>query len=242
MSSSSKTIAFFGASTGVGLSALKHTLAAGHHCIALCRNPSKLTAIFPPSTTPNLKLVQGNARDVAAVSKCLVADNGKLVDEIISTLGSALTSTMGMEQPDICAKGMETLLAALTQLRRDGATGRPHIVSVGTTGMSRFGRDVPLLMIPVYATLVKNPIKDKKISEGLLVDSGESYTIVHASMLTDGETNKKIRVGIEDPKKGRESMAIGYNISREDVGKWIADHLVLQLEGNYVQKIVVVTN
>ncbi|KAE8449462.1 hypothetical protein EG329_008070 [Mollisiaceae sp. DMI_Dod_QoI] len=240
--SGTKTVAFFGASTGVGLSALKHTLAAGHQCIALCRNPSKLTAIFPTSTTPNLKLVQGNAHDVAAVSKCLVASNGQLVDEIISSLGAAMNSTMGMDQPNVCAKGMETLLAALAQLRKDGLTGRPHIVVVGTTGMSHFGRDCPLLMVPVYATMVKNPIKDKKISEGRLVDSGESYTIVHASMLTDGETNKKIRIGIEDPKQGRESMAIGYNISREDTGKWIADHLVLQLEGKYVQKIVVVTN
>ena len=35
MSSNTTTVAFFGASTGVGLSALKHSLAAGHHCIAL---------------------------------------------------------------------------------------------------------------------------------------------------------------------------------------------------------------
>lgn len=60
MGANSKTVAFFGASTGIGLSALKHTLAAGHNCIALCRTPSKLSAIFPPGV-PNLKIVEGNA-------------------------------------------------------------------------------------------------------------------------------------------------------------------------------------
>ena len=71
MSGNSKTGAFFGASSGVGLSALKHILAAGHQCIALCRTPSKLTAVFQIDTTPNLKAVQGNAHDIASVFKCL---------------------------------------------------------------------------------------------------------------------------------------------------------------------------
>jgi hypothetical protein len=108
-------------------------------------------------------------------------------------------------------------------------------------GMSRFGRDVPLLMIPVYAVFVKDPIKDKKVMEALLVESGESYTIVHASHLTDGETKKKIRVGIEDPTTGRESTAIGYTISREDSGRWIAENLILKSDARYKNKIVSIT-
>lgn len=77
--------------------------------------------------------------------------------------------------------------------------------------------------------------------EDRLVESGETYTIIRASLLVNGETSKKIRVGIEDPKTGRESEAIGYTISREDTGKWVADNLVLQLDGKYVNKIVMVT-
>ena len=73
------------------------------------------------------------------------------------------------------------------------------------------------------------------------MESGEAFTIIRASLLVDGETKKEIRVGIEDPKTGRESEAIGYTISREDTGRWIADHLVLQSGGNYVNKIVMVT-
>ncbi len=44
------------------------------------------------------------------------------------------------------------------------------------------------------------------------------------SWLVDGETSKAIWVGIEDPKTGRESTAIGYNnISTGGAGRWVAD-------------------
>ena len=237
-----KTVAFLGASTGVGLSALKHTLAEGHRCIALCRIPSKLTAIFPSERNPNLQIVQGNAHDTAAVSKCLVAENGQLVDEIISTIGGKfIMSKLTIDDSQVCRKGMATLLEALAQLRSSGVTGTPHIVVCGTTGMSRFGRDLPYAMMPLYHILLKVPHEDKRVMEDRLVESGEAFTIIHASWMVDGETSKPIRVGVEDPKTGRESTAIGYTISREDAGKWLADNLVLRLDRNYVNKIVMVT-
>lgn len=242
MATQRKTVAFLGASTGVGLSALKHTLAEGHRCIALCRTPSKLTAIFPPERNPNLQVVQGNAHDTAAVSKCLVAENGKLVDEIVSTIGGKfILSKLTIDDSQVCRKGMATLLEALAQLRSSGVTGKPHIVVCSTTGMSNFGRDVPYAMMPLYHILLKVPHEDKRVMEDRLVESGEAFTIIHASWLVDGETSKQIRVGIEDPKTGRESKAIGYTISREDAGKWVADNLVLRLDRKYVNKIVMVT-
>jgi NAD(P)-dependent dehydrogenase (short-subunit alcohol dehydrogenase family) len=241
MATNHKTVAFLGASTGVGLAALKHTIAAGHQCIALCRVPSKLTSIFPPETTLNLQIVHGNAHDIAAVSKCLVTERGKLVDEIIFTVGGAFSfSKMSIDDLDVCRKAIATVLEVLTQLRSGGATGKPHIVVFSSTGISRFGRDTPLAMVPLYY-LLKVPHKDKEAMETCLVESEESYTIIHASMLVNGETNKKIRVGIEDLKTGRESQAIGYTISWEDAGKWITDNLVLQLDRKYVNKIVMVT-
>ena len=136
---------------------------------------------------------------------------------------------------------MAIILESLAQLRSGGAAGRPHIVVCSTTGMSRFGRDVPLAMVPLYHLLLKVPHKDKKIMEDRLVESGEDYTIIHASLLVNGETSNEIRVGVEDPKTGRESTAIGYTISREDTGKWVADNLVLRLHQKYVNKIVMVT-
>jgi hypothetical protein len=52
---------------------------------------------------------------------------------------------------------------------------------------------------------------------------------------------KEIRVGIEDPKTGRESNAIGYTISREDAGKWIAESLILKRDAKYSNKIAMIT-
>src|ERR1019366_9537450 len=83
-----RAVAFFGASGGCGLSALKHTLAAGYHCIALCRSAPKLTALFP-DRLKNLTVIEGNAHDEAAVKKCLVhrSDPTALVDSIVFTIG-----------------------------------------------------------------------------------------------------------------------------------------------------------
>ena len=236
-----KTVAFLGASTGVGLSALKHTLVAGHRCIALCRDPTKLTAIFPSESTQNLQIVEGNAHDIAAVSKCLDAGNGKLVDDVVSTIGGKPALRIPVEVKEVCRRGMNTILKALAELRSKGATGRPHITVCSTTGMSRFGRDTPLLVAPLYNVLLKVPHEDKRIMEDRLIESGESFTIVRASLLTNGESQKKVRVGIEDPKAGRESEAIGYYISREDTGNWIAENLVLDLKEQYANKIAMVT-
>ncbi|KAK4864858.1 hypothetical protein LT330_001481 [Penicillium expansum] len=240
MTSNIESVAFLGASTGVGLAALKRTLAAGHKCIALCRDPSKLTAIFPSGSTPNLKVIKGNAHDITAVSQCLQADNGRIVDVIVSTIG-AKPRGMTVDDPDVCKKGAATLLDALAQLRSTGITGIPHIIACSTVGFSRFGRDVPVAMVPVYYLFVKVPGADKVVMEDRFAKSGETFTIIRASHLTDGESNKTIRVGIEDPKTGPESRTVGYTISREDAGRWLAENLVLKIDAKYVNKNVTVT-
>ena len=47
-------------------------------------------------------------------------------------------------------------------------------------------------------------------------------------------------MGIEDPKKGRESDAIGYTISGEDAGRWIAENLVLKREDGLRNEIATI--
>ncbi|KAI1455342.1 NAD(P)-binding protein [Annulohypoxylon moriforme] len=237
-----KTIAFFGASTGVGLGALKTSLAAGHQCIALCRNPAKLIALFDLEKTPNLAIVQGNAHDVAAVSRCLKASETTFVDAIVSTIGGAFVwSKMTLDDPHVCEKGMNVLLSAISNLRKEGVTGHPHIIVCSTTGMSRFGRDTPLAVTPFYSVVLKVPHADKLAMEDKLASSGEEFTIVRASLLTDGETDKEVRVGIEDPAKGIETKAIGYTISREDAGKWVARNLAVRRDEKYRNKIATIT-
>ncbi|TGJ78410.1 hypothetical protein E0Z10_g10357 [Xylaria hypoxylon] len=234
-----ETVVFFGASTGVGLAALQHTLATGRKCIALCRKPEKLTAILSPESNPTLKIVQGNAHDITAVSTCLLARPGVLVDQIISTIGGAFSaSKMAIDDPEVCRKGIAVLLDALTSLRGDGAVGKPHVIVCSSTGISRFGRDIPLAMIPLYHFVLKVPHEDKVGMEDRLISSGEHFTIVRPSlMVSEQETTKEVSVGIEDPKTGRQSTAIGYTITKGDAGKWIAENLVLKKQTTYNQKI-----
>ncbi|KAI0803867.1 hypothetical protein GGR55DRAFT_661377 [Xylaria sp. FL0064] len=238
-----ETIAFFGASTGVGLAALKSTLASGRQCIALCRNPAKLTAILPPESNPNLKIVRGNAHDITAVSSCLLAGTGKLVDQIVTTIGGAfVASKMTLDDPEVCRKGMAVLLEALSNLRSSGAVGQPQIIACSTTGLSRFGRDIPIAMIPLYHYGLKVPHEDKIIMEDRLTASGENFVIVRPSfMVSEKETTKKVNVGIEDPNTGRESSAIGYTISKSDAGRWVAENLILKKDAKYNKKIAMIT-
>lgn len=136
---------------------------------------------------------------------------------------------------------MATLLEALAQLRKDGAAGRPYIIVCSTTGMSKFGRDIPLPMVPLYHVLLKTPHEDKRAMEARLTESGEDYTIVQPSLLVNGESRKPVRVGVEDPRTGPETRAIGYTISREDSGRWVAENLVLGRNPRYLNKIAKLT-
>ncbi|KAL4728749.1 hypothetical protein ACLX1H_003148 [Fusarium chlamydosporum] len=233
MTTSNKTVTFFGASTGIGLSALKETLAAGHQCIALCRVPTKLETL---QTEHNklLHLFEGNAHDAKAMGKCLLKKDGTFVDEIVFSIGGKpIPYKMSIDDPKVCQTGMTVLLECIKQMRRDGATGRPLIIALSTTGTSRFSRDYPFKLSLIYCVALKVPRDDKIAMEDKLSASGEEFCVVRASLLVNGESKTPIRVGIEDPKTGMEHQEIGYTISREDAGKWIAENLIMNRRGEY---------
>lgn len=164
-----------------------------------------------------------------------------MVDEIIFTIGSGFSmANMGMEDAHVCENGITVVLDAIADLRRAGVSGNPHIVVFSSTGISKFGRDIPALMVPFYYTL-KTPHEDKVALENKVAGSGASFTIVRASLLVNGESKKKVRVGLEDPKHGVESKAIGYTISREDAGKWVAQNLILEKKLRFVNKTATIT-
>ncbi|KAK6949869.1 hypothetical protein Daesc_008192 [Daldinia eschscholtzii] len=245
-SSNTKTIAFMGASGGIGLGALTRALAAGHKCIALCRTPSKLTDKFPLDKYPNLKIVQGNAHDSSAVAQCLV-DGTTPVDAIVSTIGGVLQfSRMTLDDPHVCEKGMASLLEAISLVRQQHSLSteqwRPRVNVVSTCGISQTARDVPILFMPMYKIMLRVPHVDKIAMEALLVDGardrGYTYSIVRPSFLVDEpQPHRKIRVGLGD------APAVGYVISRDDAGRWIYENLLdgKAEEGTYENKIATIT-
>ncbi|KAH8899006.1 NAD(P)-binding protein [Thozetella sp. PMI_491] len=248
--SAPKTILFLGATGGSGFSVLNRSLAAGHTCIALCRTPSKLSDKLAGQDQSKLRIEQGNTLDVDSILSSLPnpANPSALVDSIVFTIGGAFNfSKMNNDDPTVCENSMKTLLAALTKARNErGLTGSPRIVVISTTGISEHGRDIPLAMIPMYHYMLKEPHKDKKKMEDLLIASGEVWTIVRPSLLMDGDEEKEkkknkvktIREGMEDPVAHKlESKALGYAISREDVGRWMFENTIQDNSDKWVRKI-----
>ncbi len=263
MAPSTKTILFLGATGGTGLAALRKALAAGSTCVALCRTPSKLARLLIPSLPtnvadeelvkqvqkkfPNLRIEQGNARDVATVARCLVApSDNRPVDIVLSSIGHP-PSLSSKDDWHVCEAGMETLITAVKEVRKAHPGWTPRVISVSTTGISDQGRDVPILFAPLYHVALKTPHVDKRLMEKALVAAAKEgvvrFTIVRASFLTSGkESSSTIRVGVEDPVAGkRESSAIGYTISRDDVGKWISENILQETDDKWVGKIATIT-
>lgn len=157
--------------------------------------------------------------------------------------------------------------AAAVATKRAASIKKPLMVVVSTTGISSHGRDIPLLMLPLYHWMLPVPHADKRQMEKLLLDATtknpatapiSGFVVVRPSLLTDGPLLglSKMRVGWEvengsgggggggsgkneagasastgggstgneREEKGR--PAIGYTISRADVGNWITQEII----------------
>jgi uncharacterized protein YbjT (DUF2867 family) len=252
--SATKTILFLGATGGVGLSTLKHSLAAGHVCIALQRTPSNLLALLSPDEQQRVSIHEGNAHDEAVVLKALANPlaPGRLVDVVVFSIGGKPSFTLSgftVDDPEVCTKGMITLLSALRRARLpapagSNLAGRPRIVGVSSTGITTLARDVPYAFSFLYHVLLDKPHDDKRGMERAMIASDEDFTIVRASLLTDGDEGvREVRVGLEDPIGGTvESTAVGYSVSRRDVGRWIWENVVEGGdEGRFVRKAATLT-
>ena len=218
--------------------------------VAVSRSAEKLSALLLQRHVPQaiidsrLNIVQGDIRDAKRVSETLAppsvpVSNGTngTVDLIVSGIGrppifapNPLKPTF--DDPTICEDAIRTILSAL---RRLPSAPKPVIVALSTTGISSRARDVPILMKPLYHWLLAVPHKDKEQMEKLLLAEMarptqertiKNFVIVRPSLLTDGlrRGSNKVRVGEETVDAAR--PAVGYTISRDDVGGWIFDELL----------------
>lgn len=126
-----------------------------------------------------------------------------------------------MNDPTVCENAMKALLAAVRSLPFET---RPFLVAISSTGISAT-RDVPYLLLHIYRGALKTPHKDKRAMEDEVVAAGpllRGFTIVRPTLLTDGVEKGafKIKVGTES------EPAMGYSISRKDVGAWMYRELV----------------
>lgn len=239
----------------------------------MVRNPEKLFGLLSISETPsNLTVVTGAIQDVTAVRRALLTSEGQLVDIVISCLGfvpsftpvssGSINPFKNVNDLHICEQGTKNILSAIADIKSDppsrpictGGSGHdsdmtkipnPLLVVLSTTGITSAGRDIPLLMAPLYYGLLGPPHKDKRAMEDLLRSSGQPWIAIRPAFLGgDGKgnpTGKEIRVGIE--KNGKhEKLAIGYTIRREDVGYWIFKDIVQGDWTRYVGRAVTLTH
>lgn len=216
------------------------------------RSPAKLQKLLSDrkisseTISTHLTTIEGNVKDVAAVTKTLRLEEcgSDVVDIIISGIGGTPTFKPNplkpsLDDPTVCQDAMKTILSALRAMSSSSATStkKPLLVALSTTGISDAGRDIPLAMIPLYHWLLAVPHEDKKEMERLLVAERSeksvfpvirAFIVIRASLLTNGERLgvEKVRVGTETMAAAERKAAVGYMISRADVGGWIYDKVV----------------
>ncbi|KAL2013565.1 hypothetical protein VTN00DRAFT_1090 [Thermoascus crustaceus] len=253
MDSRRPTLAFFGATGGSTISCLAPAVEAGYKCTALARDPSKLEKLLQTrgvsesAILSNLQITAGNVTDVDAVTKTLTRD-GATVDIVISGIGGKLLFDNPLkptlDNPTICQDAISTVIHALRTLPGP----KPILVALSTTGISDKKRDLPIAMMPMYHWMLKVPHKDKKVMESLILEEVDrpvtqrgisNFVIVRPSLLTDGPG-----LGVDKIKAGTETRpAVGYTISRNDVGAWVFEKVIKnpEEESKFLGQIVTIT-
>lgn len=237
-----KYLAFIGATGGCAGFALASALNAGYTCTALARTPEKLTTslegrgVDKSTISEHLTIIQGDGTSVEDVKKVLRAPNGEVVDIIINGIGGvpalkwSIRRPVVLAVPNICQDSGVAVLEAAKQVAGEKL---PLLVCVSTTGIPPPGqpRDVPLAFVPLYSWLLHDPHVDKEVLERNLrahIQLPQSqrgiraFVLVKPSLLLDGDG-----LGLENVREGHDAEpAVGYTIQRKDVGTWIFERLI----------------
>ena len=180
----------------------------------------------------HLHITAGNVLNPNDV-KSTLSINNRAVDIIISGIGISTIAELRQET-SLCENAVSNILSALKELQ---PAKKPLLIVISTTGITRAPtpRDLPLLMIPLYA-LLTHPHQDKIRMEALIEKHYASsecaisgYILPRPSLLMDGTAKggENVRVGVE------ERPAVGYTINRGDVGLWMFRNL---FEGDGAEK------
>jgi hypothetical protein len=191
----------------------------------------------------NLTTLPGSATDPAAVKKLFDYP----IDIVLFAIGGSpqfklsLTDPVVNDQPTLCGDAMGVLVQTLKEAEKSSpAMKKPFVISISTTGVTdgavgKIKDDVPLLMAPLYHWVLANPHKDKQVMEKTVAEAtnGESsafsgFAVVHPTLLTDGPAkgSEVTKVGWVDGTGKGPGAAMGYSISRADVGGFIYDKLL----------------
>jgi len=195
-------IIVFGATGGTGKEIVRQAIEQGHTVTAFVRDASALTP------GENLKIVQGNIFDPAAVAAAI---NGNRA--VLSALGPR-----SLKREHVLARALPNILAGMDEhyIHRIivlGAAGALYPAGKYQTGWHN------LMMGLAKATFLRNPFADQAVQEKLLAQSGMDFTIVRPPRLNNKTEAGEVRVLPDGLPSG------GRQISRADV----ADFMLQQL-------------
>lgn len=156
-----------------------------------------------------------------------------------------------LDDPHVCQDSIASINTALQHIAGAGQAARmPLLVALSTTGISD-SRDIPLAMVPLYYWMLAIPHADKRVLEERIVEAKKQnlirdFVIVRPSLLLDGQTNgkKEIKVGWEGKASGQpgKGTAVGYTITREDVGFFVFESVIAKDGGDFAGKKVSITH
>jgi uncharacterized protein YbjT (DUF2867 family) len=198
------TIVIIGASRGIGLEAVKASLAAGYTVRALARSADVIAL-----NDRRLEKIRGDARDKAPIVQALEGASA-----VIQVLGVPITPTTVLQGTTLFSQASRVLVEGMrsTGVRRlIAVTGIETGDSRGCAGLIHARVLFPLILQRIY--------DDKSAQERIIKASGLDWTIVRPGILTNGPATGRYLV-LTDTKSWR-----GGFISRRDV----ADFLVRQI-------------
>lgn len=173
-------ILVIGATGGTGQAIVREALAKGHAVTALVRSDAKAGPLLPGA-----KLVEGDARDGAALTRALDG-----CQAVISALGTRKIRLVG--KVTLMSEGTRVLVAAM---RQRGVRRLVCITGLGAGDSAGHGGFVydrfikPVLLRTIY--------QDKDRQEAIVQASGLDWVIVRPSVLTDKPATGEVRAMVD---------------------------------------------
>ncbi|MFC4127656.1 NAD(P)-dependent oxidoreductase [Nocardia rhizosphaerae] len=205
-------IAVFGATGTLGRHIVEHALKQGHEITALTRDASRVG-----STSADLRVIEGDVLDPAAVERCVTGQ-----DAVLVALGNGRKGV-------VRAEGTRTVIAAMQR------TGVQRLICQTTLGVGDSRPNLNFVWKYVmFGMLLRPAYADHVEQEEYVRASGLDWTIVRPSAFTDGPATGTYRRGFPATETG-----LALKISRAD----IADFMLQQLtDHTYLHQATAISN
>lgn len=191
-------VAVFGATGSVGRLIVGQALEEGHTVTAFARDPAKLGVEHP-----NLRVVQGDAMDPAAVENAVRGQGA-----IVCALGAGAKG-------GIRAEGTRNIVRAMEK------TGVRRLVCQSSLGVGDSRENLNFFWKYImFGMLLRQAYADHVAQEGHVMQSGLDWTIVRPGAFTDGPRTGAYRHGFAPDDK-----AITHKVSRADVAEFMLKQL-----------------